>query len=413
MSTVTILPGDCRQTLSTLPAESVQCCITSPPYYGLRDYGCAEQIGLEQSPEAFVAELVAVFREVRRVLRSDGTLWLNLGDSYANDRKWGGSSGGKHAKALHGSGGKIGRCRHLTGLPAKNLVGIPWRVAFALQADGWILRSDIIWHKPNPMPESITDRPTKSHEYLLQFAKQPGYFNDADAIAENAVSDHDSGNSFQGRQGGAAHLPMSGGRGGQAWTREGRPQLRRAMEIAREAGLTQAHFDAIRACGLTDTGKNRATQAGTGRNDPGVQALADHAKSVLKGYYREFLSGGRKCGVPGYHQGYTTNHTGLDGAPRGGRRNKRSVWTVATRAYREAHFAVFPPALIRPCVLAGSRVGDTILDPFGGSGTTGMVALEEGRKAVLCELNPAYLELICRRCSITPSFVFAESEVVA
>jgi DNA modification methylase len=167
---VRILTGDCRALLATLDAESVQTCVTSPPYFGLRDYGVAGQIGLEATPDAFVAEMVAVFREVRRVLRNDGTLWLNLGDSYANDTKWGGSSSGKHVKGLHGDTG-VGRGKRTTGLKAKDLIGIPWLVAFALRADGWYLRSDIIWHKPNPMPESVTDRPTKAHEYLFLLAK--------------------------------------------------------------------------------------------------------------------------------------------------------------------------------------------------------------------------------------------------
>jgi len=183
---LTIYGGDVRDVLPTLPADSVDCIVTSPPYWGLRDYGNDGQLGLEATPEEYVANLVGVFRELRRVLKPSGTAWLNLGDSYANDTKWGGSSGGKHRLALHGQTG-IGRLKVSTGLKSKDLVGIPWRVAFALQADGWWLRSDIIWSKPNPMPESVTDRPTKAHEYLFLLTKSARYYFDADAVREAAI----------------------------------------------------------------------------------------------------------------------------------------------------------------------------------------------------------------------------------
>lgn len=175
--------GDCLETMRRMPDGIAQTCVTSPPYFGLRDYGHAGQIGLEDTPAAFVAKLVEVFREVRRVLRDDGTLWLNLGDSYANDGKWGGSSGGKHTSALHGAT-KIGRGKTTTGLKPKNLIGIPWRTAFALQDDGWYLRQEIIWNKPNPMPESVQDRCTKAHESIFLLAKSENYYFDADAIKE-------------------------------------------------------------------------------------------------------------------------------------------------------------------------------------------------------------------------------------
>lgn len=338
MSTLTIFPGDCRQTLAALPAESVQCVVTSPPYYGLRDYGCTGQIGLEQTPEAFVAELVAVFREVRRVLKRDGTCWINLGDSYANDSKWGGSTGGKHAAGNHGETG-IGRGKKATGLPGKNLMGIPWRVAFALQADGWILRQDLIWSKPNPMPESVTDRCTKSHEYLFLLSKSPSYYFDAEAIKEPCSE--------------STHARVS-------------------QNLARQEGSHRANG------GGKTNGPMRAVVAGSTRK------IAKEGQGKRVESFEAALS-------------LAVSH-----------RNKRSVWTVGTKPYGEAHFATFPPDLIRPCILAGSRGGDTILDPFGGSGTTGMVALEEGRKAVLCELNPAYCDLIRRRCTITPGFNFTE-----
>ena len=178
-----LLRGDCIARMRDLPDASIDAIVTSPPYYGLRDYGHGGQIGAEQTVDEYVARLVAVFAEVRRVLKQTGTLWLNLGDSYANDSKWGGSTGGKAAKSLHGSTG-AGRAKRSTGLPAKSLIGIPWRVALALQADGWVLRSDVIWSKPNAMPESVTDRPTKAHEYVFMLTKSPRYHYDAAAVAE-------------------------------------------------------------------------------------------------------------------------------------------------------------------------------------------------------------------------------------
>lgn len=303
--TIEILQGDCRDVLGGLPDGSINCCVTSPPYFGLRDYGVEGQLGLEPTPDEFVSAMVEVFREVRRVLRDDGTLWLNLGDSYANDGKRGGSTGGKHASALHGNSG-IGRRLLTTGLKPKDLIGIPWRVAFALQADGWYLRQDIIWHKPNPMPESVTDRCTKAHEYIFLFAKSERYYFDADAIKEQAVSNHASGNGFKGRQGGAIHMPMSGG-------------------------------------------------AGT----------AD-----------QWLPGGM--------------------------RNRRSVWTVSTKPFKGAHFATFPPDLIEPCVLAGCPVDGTVLDPFFGAGTTGLVAQKHGRNCVGIELNPDYIAIANERLGLAP-----------
>lgn len=297
MGEVRIITGDCIETLRTLPDGAAQCCVTSPPYYGLRDYGHAGQIGLEETPDAYVARLVDVFREVRRVLRDDGTLWLNLGDSYASDSKWGGSTGGKHVKALHGDAG-AGRGKRCTGLKDKDLIGIPWMVAFALRADGWFLRSDIIWHKPNPMPESARDRPTKAHEYVFLLTKSARYFYDAAAIAEDALQP------------------------------EG------------EARITAQH-----------------KQAAIGQN---------------------------QTGSLGTNQGAAT-------------RNARTVWTIATQPYSGAHFATMPPDLAERCIKAGSKAGDTILDPFGGAGTTGLVADRLGRGAILCELNPAYAVLASER----------------
>lgn len=290
---VTILIGDCLDVLKTLPDCSVHCCVTSPPYWGLRDYGVEGQFGMERTPEEYVAKMTAVFHEVWRVLRDDGTLWLNLGDSYFSDTK---GSGGPSAKQDSNAGSRYGN-RHFertNGLKPKDLVGIPWRVAFALQADGWWLRQDIIWHKPNPMPESVKDRCTKAHEYIFLLSKSKSYWFDCDAIKEPAIYAGDN------------------------------------------------------------RGARRDSRRGTRCN----------SMSGKTGLYR----------------------------------NKRSVWTVTTKPYKGAHFATFPPDLIEPCILAGCPEGGTVLDPFGGSGTTGEVAASEGRKAILIELNPEYVKLAHDRC---------------
>lgn len=305
-----ILEGDCREVLRSLPAQSAQTCVTSPPYFGLRDYGNDEQIGLEPTPDEFVAVLVEVFREVRRVLRDDGTVWLNLGDSYAQ------AKGHGHWESRNGKGDENAqkvrqRWRNVDasdfGVKPKDLLGIPWMVAFALRADGWYLRSDIIWSKPNPMPESVTDRPTKAHEYLFLLSKGSRYFYDADAIREQ----------------------------GQDWSRGG-PGV----------GIEPTHHYGV----------------GNGGN----AGLAD-----LAGRYK----------------------TGEQAAGR----NRRSVWTVATQSYSGAHFATFPPKLIEPCILAGSAKGDVVLDPFAGSGTTGVVAGQLQRDFVGVELNPEYAAMARER----------------
>lgn len=281
-----ILIGDCREVLRTLPDESVHCVVTSPPYFGLRDYGMDGQLGQEPTPAEFVAVMVEVFREVRRVLRADGTLWLNLGDTFAKD---------------------------------KNLIGVPWRVAFALQADGWCLRQDIIWAKPNPMPESVTDRCTKAHEYLFMLTKSERYHYDAEAIAEPAIYVGVTGQDANGFK-------------------------------------NPKRFDGKIAAS--------AKQDGHGRRHAGFNNRWDEAAE--RGECK------------------TT-------------RNKRSVWEVATAPFSEAHFATFPPALIEPCIKAGCPVGGTVMDPFGGAGTTGLVADRLQRSAILIELNPEYAAMAERR----------------
>ena len=305
--------GDCRATMRRWAAEGVkvQTCVTSPPYFGLRDYGHEGQLGLEPTPDEFVANLVEVFRCVRDVLADDGTLWLNLGDSYAAQR------GGTHQPAETLAGGKGGKTQggervnrdrfdgynptrnaSAIGLKHKDLIGIPWRVAFALQADGWYLRQDIIWHKPNPMPESVRDRCTKAHEYVFLLSKSEKYFFDSEAMQEPA----------------------------------------------------------------------------TGRDTGNVSHKYQDADGIVPG---------RKMGIAGGMTKIGPRET----------RNRRSVWSVTTRPYKGAHFATFPPALIEPCILAGSRPGDIVLDPFMGSGTTAAVSVQHGRKYLGCELNPEYKSL--------------------
>ena len=362
-----ILIGDVRERLKELQDQSVNCCVTSPPYWGLRDYGTAtwdggdfncdhqgkpmatkaninrncgtgndvknaeareffkeicgkcgakridSQIGLEQTPDQFIAELVSVFREVKRVLRDDGTLWLNIGDSYASFRDGKarpdttrGESTGTLVDKGKASNRKASTFAN-TSIKHKDLVGIPWMLAFALRADGWYLRQDIIWHKPNPMPESVRDRCTKSHEYIFLLTKSPQYFYDDIAVQEDAKT-----------------AP------GATWKER------------KAAGATAGNV-------IVGDGVRNGTQR------------------VVHG------------------KGVTSNLTRQDG-----KRNKRSVWTVTTRPFKGAHFATFPPALIEPCILAGCPEGGTVLDPFFGAGTTGLVAQRHNRKWIGCELNPEY-----------------------
>ena len=288
--------GDCRETMRRWAACGVkaQTCVTSPPYFGLRDYGHPDQLGLEQTPEQYIAAMVEVFRCVWDVLADDGTLWLNIGDSYASNPASGGAQSSRMTGGEHKRTPPERKYQRPDGLKPKDLIGIPWMLAFALRADGWYLRQDIIWSKPNPMPESVRDRCTKAHEYVFLLSKSERYFFDAEAIKEPAVT-------------------------------------------------------------VGDTRHLRRDKTADARLSPS----------------------GREG----------------NGKPQAETRNRRSVWTVATRPYKGAHFATFPPALIEPCILAGSRPGDIVLDPFMGSGTTAAVALRHGRRYVGCELNPEYLPL--------------------
>jgi DNA modification methylase len=314
---VTLHHGDALDVLRTMPDGCVDMVATSPPFYGLRDYGVDGQIGLEETPDQWVDRLVAVFRECRRVLADHGTLWVEIGDSYAGA----GYSNHANTGGLRREDGGSQSHRNGTGHKAKDLLGQPWMLAFALRADGWYLRSEIIWARPNPMPESVTDRPTKSHSTVFLLSKLPRYYFDQDAIREPYKHDGRTVTHVEGREGSVQH------RNGERWPE--RPQTRRARELFEQHGLTDAHLAAIKAVGMQDAGKAQITQSGYGKNDPEMQRLADEAKAALGGYYREFL-------LP------------TSGA------NARSVWTIPTEPTPFAHFATWPQALVRRMILAGT-----------------------------------------------------------
>jgi DNA modification methylase len=339
---VRILRGDALAKLAELPAGSVHCCVTSPPYFGLRDYGCEGQIGLEATPDAYVAELVAVFREVRRVLRDDGTLWLNIGDSYASGGGNTAMTGGKSdpARGLAMGFGSLKRGIPI-GLKPKDIIGIPWMLAFALRADGWYLRQDIIWSKPNPMPESVRDRCTKAHEYIFLLSKSARYYYDAEAISESSQ------------------------------------------------GIERPNFNGKR--GTLPKPQARQESGGDGCDRMGSRKRASGDIYTAKAFARPQSE----------PRGPSKNFGDFD------MRNKRSVWTIPTTPFSEAHFATFPPSLVEPCILAGCPVGGTVLDPFAGAGTTGLVADRLGRNAILIELNPEYAAMAHRRI-VNDAPLFAE-----
>lgn len=312
----TIINKDCIEGLKDLPDNSVDCCVTSPPYFGLRDYGYAEQIGLEQTPELFVAKMVDVFIEVKRVLKKEGTLWLNLGDSYGskggdiftgfNERYGGTGIGGMKQAEIAKSAVSAGKIKRDTGVKAGNLLGIPWKVAFALQSIGYILRQDIIWAKPNPMPESVKNRCTKSHEYIFLLAKSSNYYYDHEAIKVDSKNPKDDLRRYK----------------AQTWNNKNSPDKLRNGIRPKDAG---------------------------------------------------------------------DDYEGLAKA------NKRSVWTVTTKPFKEAHFATFPPDLIEPCILAGCPVDGVVLDPFMGAGTTAVVAIANNRNYIGFELNAEYIQIANKR----------------
>lgn len=304
-----ILLGDCLEVLKTLPDNSIDCCVTSPPYYGLRDYGCDGQIGLEETPEMFVASLMAVFNEVNRVLKKEGTLWFNMGDSYAGS---GGCSGHteetKNLGRKTNSYGAVKSGGKTYGVKPKDLIGIPWLCAFALRANGWYLRQDIIWHKPNPMPESVTDRCTKAHEYIFLLSKSNQYYYDNEAIKTDMLEE---------------------------------------SKVRNKSGWNG------------DTNRS----------------------------------------YPNGKQNNMDKYLGSDRAKIQEKANKRSVWSVTTHPFKDAHFATFPENLIVDCIKAGCPEGGIVLDPFSGAGTTALVAAKLNRKYIGIELNPEYLKIAEKRIS--------------
>lgn len=388
----TILVGDVRERLRELPEGSVQCVVTSPPYWGLRDYGNDEQIGLEQTPEQYVDNMVEVFREVRRVLADDGTLWLNLGDSYATGS---GGSNTASAKQKSNRGTDIApRKAYRDGtLKQKDLVGIPWRVAFALQADGWYLRQDIIWSKPNPMPESVRDRCTKAHEYVFLLTKGQKYHYDADALKEPAKYAGDNRGARTDSRRGTNMNSMNGATGEfrnkrSVWSVEDDSAGKQSYELTEEQ--TEAIYNIIsEGVPVLKDDESQHEYMFLLTKQPryyyDAASIEEPAKWERWGNQTEKK---KHTGTAGHLGGKT-----LDELPIRDKKNKRSVWTITTKPFRGAHFAVMPEALVEPCILAGSAVGDTVLDPFSGSGTAGVVALRHGRNYIGVELNPDYAEL--------------------
>lgn len=326
-----IINKDCLTGLKELPGCCIDCCVTSPPYFRLRDYGHGDQIGLEATPEMYVAKMVDVFAEVKRVLKKEGTLWLNLGDSYCAT---GTGSGNQSSSTLQGGkknqieAGKRPNKKPTGDIKPKDLIGIPWMVAFALRSSGWYLRQDIIWHKPNPMPESVTDRCTKSHEYVFMLAKSSSYYYDAQAIKTPAT------------------------------TNEGRPP-----------GVT----------------RNREYEYNSKENNNPGSYLKPVKKDKQRGHSR------RHAGFNNRWDNMSTSEQMSMGA------NKRSVWTVPTFPYADAHFATFPEHLITDMIKAGCPEGGIILDPFMGAGTTAVVARKLNRNFIGFELNPEYIEIANKR----------------
>ncbi len=349
-----IYSGDALNILKSLPSNSVDCGVTSPPYYGLRDYGVKGQTGLEETQDEFINKLVDVFREFRRVLKPEGTLWVNIGDSYVG-------TGGDRKKPVQNEifnmqqqnnpkDGRYSRTQRMKEnmLKPKDLIGIPWLLAFALRADGWYLRQDIIWSKPNPMPESVTDRCTKSHEYIFLLSKSQHYYYDAETIKEHCVQ-NEMANGFRGGSY-CNNETFDNGTGGK---RKNKGNYR----VPAGWDIDEGSHGTIHRTGRTRYGGNKYT-------------------ANPEQFYR--------------------TKSGNAYEPRD-KRNKRSVWTVATQAFKEAHFATFPEELITPCILAGCPQGGVVLDMFFGSGTTGLVALKNFRNFIGIELNSEYVKIASTR----------------
>lgn len=376
-----IIQGNCIEVMPKLKAESFQTCITSPPYWGLRDYGLPPtfwpevtytpmpglppitvpawtgSLGLEPTPEMFVAHMVLVFREVWRLLRKDGTLWMNFGDAYA-------TTGYKtHDSSNYDVGGwdsdrrgqNVSRTA-VSGIKVKDLIGIPWRVVFALQAEGWYVRSDIIWSKPNPMPESIKDRPTKAHEYIFLMSKSDRYYYDHEAIKEPGVQ-NEWANGFRGGS-----------------------YVKGSTFDNQEGGKRKAK-------GNIRVGTGVGFGHGTDARTRGRERIKSHS----------FARSVKDSPPPGQPSQHRPDREDIE---YNGMRNKRTVWTVATQPFPEAHFATFPEKLIEPCILAGAPVGGRVLDPFGGSGTTLKVALENNRECTIIEMGSQYVEIAERRTAV-------------
>lgn len=343
----TIYNLPCLEMLIKLPDNSIDCCVTSPPYYGLRDYGVEGQLGLEATPDEYVMKMVQIFSRVKRVLKDEGTLWLNLGDSYWG-AGWRNNNDKPGAKQSTNRGTNISgiKIRSNENIKPKDLIGIPWMVAFALRADGWYLRQDIIWHKPNPMPESVTDRCTKAHEYIFLLSKSARYYYDADAIKQPVVD--------------ATVLRLS-------------QQIEKQKGSDRVPGKTNGNMKAVGPGRKPRPDDDRGSNQGTGR---GIPAMAIDGK-----------------GVNG-HSGYFDSCGNLIGE---GMANKKSVWVVPTMPFSEAHFATFPEDLIVPCIKAGCPEGGTVLDPFMGAGTTALVAHKLNRNYIGSEINPDYCRIAEKR----------------
>ncbi|MCQ9472305.1 site-specific DNA-methyltransferase [Pseudomonas alliivorans] len=378
-----MLVGDCIDMMRTLPDESVHTCVTSPPYYGLRDYGVEGQIGHEETPAEFIDRLVDVFREVRRVLRADGTIWVNMGDSYATGGRGGGGSymAERGDAAWRGKRSATGWRSAPAGLKHKDLMGMPWRLAFALQEEGLYLRQDIIWHKPNPMPESTRDRCTKAHEYLFLPSKSRRYHYDSDAIREPAnLTGKGNANGYRG----GAYV-----NGSTFDNAEGGKRTSSGNTVPNN-GVGWGH-------GTDKASRNRPRvtvptgwDTSTGEGGHGAFHKNGAERKRRDSFKREESK--REQAIPGQSKG--THRPDRDESTHDtATRNKRSVWTVATHAFKKAHFATFPSDLIRPCILAGAPRGGVVLDPFGGAGTTSLVSMQEGRRSIICELNPEYAAL--------------------
>ncbi len=426
-----IICGLDLEVLRQIPSECIQTCVTSPPYWGLRDYGFAGQRGLEPTPELYVAGMVQVFREVRRALKKDGTLWVNMGDCYSQGAK--GNSGeirpsDRQATNLGSlstrQGGALGpnRTKRIMGLKPKDLIGMPWMLAFALRADGWYLRRDIIWAKGNCMRESVKDRPTTSHEYLFLLSKSARYYYDADAIKEPCSADTHA-RYARGRS--DNHKYADGGPGNQTIARSMDHMAVRPANW-HNSPRYKGQYPASPALPESYKGSlpGRKDDLGQDRRSLRDRRPLCHGKELMRDA-QGLRVGSRMGREPGWRQrlreampsgGTAASEAGVhpkSAAPGSGiranesfeaaigdiveMRNKRSVWHINSKGYKEAHFATFPPALVEPCILAGSRPGDVVLDPYGGSGTVAIVARSLGRRFILIDAKPEYCDMAERR----------------